>query len=241
MRGTAVEHLPKGPLGCRPSFPHRADQYAAMYEEEHVEPRRANRVDREEVAGNHGRRLVTDELSLRQFAFPIINPSAVRADPGRNGRLAHLRCRFRALRQSERWSSLAIRMPRDAIEVVTATYDAWNASDWGLERFHPRVEFELTGRWALDQPGPLCGWDALLDYWRRFWGAWKPGAQWEIEELGGLGDEQVLACGRVRAVGRSSGVEGAIPFFQLWTVREGLIVRLLGCDDRATALKAAGS
>jgi ketosteroid isomerase-like protein len=134
-----------------------------------------------------------------------------------------------------------IRMPRDTTEVVSATYAAWNAGEWGLERFHPQVEWELIGQAALDQAGPTRGRDSLLDYWRRFWAAWKPGAWWEIEELRNLGDEQVLACGRLRAVGRSSGVETSAPIFHLWTVREGLIVRLLVCDDRATALKAAGS
>jgi ketosteroid isomerase-like protein len=132
-------------------------------------------------------------------------------------------------------------MPRDTTEVVSATYAAWNAGDWGLEHFHPQVEWELIGKVALDQAGPTRGRDALLDYWRRFWAAWKPGARWEIEELRSLGGEQVLVCGRLRAVGRSSGVEASGPIFHLWTVREGLIVRLIICDDRATALKAAGS
>jgi ketosteroid isomerase-like protein len=131
-------------------------------------------------------------------------------------------------------------MPGDALEVVTAAYAAWNAGEWGLEHFHPQVEWELIGEMTLDQAGPMRGRDALLDYWRRFWGAWKPGAAWEITELRRLGDEQVLACGRLRVVGRSSGVESSAPVFQLWTVREGLIVRFLGCDDRATAVKAAG-
>jgi ketosteroid isomerase-like protein len=132
-------------------------------------------------------------------------------------------------------------MPRDTTEVVSATYAAWNSGKWGLERFHPEVVCELIGNAALDQAGPMHGRDALLDYWRRFWAAWKPGARWEIEELRSFGDEQVLACGRLRAVGRSSGVETSAPIFHLWTVREGLIVRLIVCDDRATALKAAGS
>jgi ketosteroid isomerase-like protein len=134
-----------------------------------------------------------------------------------------------------------IRMPQDATEVVSATYAAWNAGEWGLERFHPQVEWELVGQGALDQAGHTRGRDALLDYWRRFWAAWRPGARWEIEELRNFDDEQVLACGRLHAVGRSSGVETSAPVFHLWTVREGLIVRLLVCDDRATALKAAGS
>jgi ketosteroid isomerase-like protein len=132
-------------------------------------------------------------------------------------------------------------MPRGAIEVVTATYAAWNAGDWGLERFHPDVEFELIGKVALDQTATIRGRDELFDYWRRFWGAWRPGARWEIKDLQSLGEAQVLACGVLHAVGRASGVESSAPIFHLWTVRHGHIVRLLGCDDRATALEAAGS
>ena len=45
-------------------------------------------------------------------------------------------------------------MPQDAIEVVSATYAAWNAGDWGLERIHPQVEWELIGNVALDQATP---------------------------------------------------------------------------------------
>jgi 2-C-methyl-D-erythritol 2,4-cyclodiphosphate synthase len=110
------------------------------------------------------------------------------------------------------------------MEVVTATYAAWNAGEWGLERFHPQVEWELIGRVALDQTGPTRGRDAFFDYLRRFWAAWKRGARWEIEELLELGDEQVLACGRLHLVGRSSGLDTTVPFFQLWTVRGGLMI-----------------
>jgi ketosteroid isomerase-like protein len=130
-------------------------------------------------------------------------------------------------------------MPRDAVDVVTAVYATWNAGEWGLENFHPDVEWDF-GKMAPDQTYPIRGQDALLDEWRRFWGAWKPGARWEVEELRRLGEEQVLACGRLYAVGRSSGVETSTPIFQLWTVREGLVVRFLGCEDRATAMKSAG-
>lgn len=131
-------------------------------------------------------------------------------------------------------------MPPDAIEVVTATYAAWNAADWGIERFHPEVEWNM-GQMSLDQTGQARGRNALLAYWHRFWGAWRPGSRWEIEELRSLDDEQVLACGVLHAVGRSSGVETSAPIFQLWTVREGLIVGLLVCNDRAMALQAASS
>jgi ketosteroid isomerase-like protein len=132
-------------------------------------------------------------------------------------------------------------MATDPIEVVTAIYAAWNAGDWGLEHFHPQVEWELTGKMALDQTDTIRGRDALLDYWRRFWGAWQPGARWDMNELRSLGEEQVLARGRLDVVGRSSGLDASTPVAHLWTVREGLIVRFTGGDDPATALTAAGS
>jgi ketosteroid isomerase-like protein len=131
-------------------------------------------------------------------------------------------------------------MEPKAVEVVTAIYGAWNAGDWGLEHFHPNVEWELTGQGAIDQAGPSRGRDALLDYWRRFWAAWKPGARWDIDKLERTAEDQVLASGQLRAVGRTSGLRTSAPVFHLWTVRKGLIVRLLVCDDRETALKAPG-
>ena len=120
--------------------------------------------------------------------------------------------------------------------VVAAVYAAWNRGDWGLEHFSPEVEWALG---TLDQPGRMRGRDALLDAWRHYWGSWKPGARWEMTELEQLGHGQVLASGRLHAVGRKSGVEVRTPMFQLWTVEAGLIVRLLSFGDRVTAMNAA--
>jgi ketosteroid isomerase-like protein len=131
-------------------------------------------------------------------------------------------------------------MPDNAVEVVTATYAAWNAGDWGLEHFHSDAEWELIGKMALDQTGTIHGRDAVLDYWKRFWSAWKPGARWDITEVRHLGEGQVLAIGRLHTAGRSSGIESSAPVIHLWTVQDGLVVRFVSCDDRTTALKAAG-
>ena len=127
-------------------------------------------------------------------------------------------------------------MPSANLELVRSIYAAWNAADWGLEHFHPQVEWELSG---LDQTGRVTGRDGLLDYWRHYWGAWRPGSRWEVLELTCIGDSQVLAWARVQAVGRSSGVTVDAPLAQLWTVRDGLIVLLRNFQDRATALEAA--
>ena len=130
-------------------------------------------------------------------------------------------------------------MPPQAVDVVSATYAAWNAGDWALGHFHPELEWELLGRAALDQTAPGHGRDEFFAYLRRFWAAWKPGARWEVE-LKEAGPERVLAHGSLRLVGRTSGLETDVPFHHLWTVRDGVVVRFLGGDDPAPILKAAG-
>src|SRR5882672_1608288 len=121
----------------------------------------------------------------------------------------------------------------DPVEVVAAIYAAWNTGEeWGLEYFHPEVEWESVGPGAFELDGTMHGRDSLLAYWRHFWGAWRPGARWEIEELLSLPDDRVLACGWMRAVGRTSGAEVKSDVAQLWTVRDGLVVRLLIGEDR---------
>jgi ketosteroid isomerase-like protein len=127
-------------------------------------------------------------------------------------------------------------MQLDPVDVVRAVYAAWNAGEWGIEHFHPNVEWELTSEGSVDQAGAAQGRDALLSYWRRFWEAWEPGARWEIQELERAGGNHVLACGRLRARGRSSGIEVSTPVFHAWTVSEGVVERLVVCDDRAAAL-----
>jgi hypothetical protein len=127
-------------------------------------------------------------------------------------------------------------MQGDPVEIVTSIYGAWNAGEWAFEQFHPDVEWEL-GMGSFDEARSSRGRDALMAYWRRFWAAWRPGAQWEIEVLQPRGEDQVLACGQLFVCGRSSGLNTTIPVFHVWTVSEGVIVRLLVCDDRASALR----
>jgi ketosteroid isomerase-like protein len=129
---------------------------------------------------------------------------------------------------------------RSPADVVTAIYAEWNRGEWGLEHFHPDVEWEMSSK-TFDHSGRSRGRDALMRYWRRFWGAWQPGASWEVEELQPLAEDQLLAAGRLRVVGRSSGLAADVAVFHLWTVNDERVVRLLVFDDRESALSAAKS
>jgi ketosteroid isomerase-like protein len=52
--------------------------------------------------------------------------------------------------------------------------------------------------------------------------------------------EDVIVAVRHRARGRSSGVEVEMPSFQVWTLRDGKIVRYRGFSAREEALEAVG-
>src|SRR5262249_35295017 len=68
--------------------------------------------------------------------------------------------------------------------------------------------------------------------------AWE-GIEYRADELIDLGDN-VLAMVSVSARGRTSGIEVEYETPQLWTIREGKVVRMRVFDDREEAMKVAG-
>ena len=113
-------------------------------------------------------------------------------------------------------------MAREGIEIVRAAIDAWNRADFDAwigawdERaeFHP-LRARLEGR-------AYHGHDGL----RRF--AAKMAEEWEevcfeVDEIRGAG-EQVVALGRVRAGGQTSGVERDAPLALVGVVRDKKLV-----------------
>jgi ketosteroid isomerase-like protein len=62
---------------------------------------------------------------------------------------------------------------------------------------------------------------------------------WEAEEITD-GGERLLVALRLRASGRTSGIEGEFRIFQAWTIRNGKLVRLESYLSRDDALEAAG-
>ena len=62
----------------------------------------------------------------------------------------------------------------------------------------------------------------------------------ELEELIDAGDKVVSAV-MMRGKGKGSGVDVEMRVFQVWTVRDSQVVRLVGgYRDRSEALEAAG-
>jgi ketosteroid isomerase-like protein len=130
-------------------------------------------------------------------------------------------------------------MAHDPAEIVRAIYDTWNGGDWGMELFHPDVEFQVVGRGALDQSAPTRDRDALFEYFRQFWSAWKRGGIWAMD-VRALEAGLVVATGELRVTGRSSGIDSELRQTHLWTVRDGLVARLLTADDPDELLGTGG-
>ena len=63
--------------------------------------------------------------------------------------------------------------------------------------------------------------------------------EWEAEEVVESG-EQLLVGLKLQATGRSSKIEGEFRIYQVWTIRDGKLVRLESYLSREEALEAAG-
>jgi ketosteroid isomerase-like protein len=88
------------------------------------------------------------------------------------------------------------------------------------------------------EEGPSYGLDAYLEYFERWFAAWEMLEQ-AAEEYIDAGD-RVVVRGYFRGRGRGSGVEVDSRFYEIYTLRDGKIVRVDEFAERSEALEAAG-
>jgi ketosteroid isomerase-like protein len=121
------------------------------------------------------------------------------------------------------------------IERMMIGFARYNDQDWdGLrELVSPDVVIERAG----GQP-PLLGWDAMRQMLEPDAFAWQRmhPLGWEINA------DKALLHVRIHAQGAGSGVELDVEGWQVWTVRDGVMVRMQNflADEEAEARAAAG-
>jgi ketosteroid isomerase-like protein len=130
-------------------------------------------------------------------------------------------------------------MSQERVEIVRTAYEAMNnrAFERMSEFLHPEVEFDLS-RNVLN-PDVYRGYEgverlvgAIEDVWSDF--------RFEIQELIDAGD-QVVAGITISGRGRGSGVVTEMGVFNVVTLRDGKVLRVVGgYRERADALEAAG-
>jgi uncharacterized protein len=135
-------------------------------------------------------------------------------------------------------------MSAENVEIVRRGYEAFNRGDiqTTLALFDPRVEVHLAreGQQVLgpDFSSVYRGLDGFMEFLGQLQAAWETWS-WEPEEFIDAGD-RVLVMVRMRAKGKSSGVEIDQPTAHVCTLEDGRLVRHETYWDRAAARQAVG-
>jgi ketosteroid isomerase-like protein len=124
------------------------------------------------------------------------------------------------------------------VEVVRAIYEAWakHGLEAGLRYLDDGVEWDLSRR-QLD-PGIYRGREGVREYVREAREAYSRMGN-ELEGLFEAGDK-VVALLIFRGTGRSSGAAVQARIANVWTLREGKVIRMEYFGNREEALAAAG-
>ena len=117
----------------------------------------------------------------------------------------------------------------------------------GRRAERPEVLYELlapdvvldASRLGIPDIGVHHGHDGVREFWRRWLGPWDA---WEFapEEFIDANDEVVVSI-RQRGQGKGSGVWAELSHSQVWTFRDGKVVRWAMYQTIDEALRAAGT
>ena len=125
-------------------------------------------------------------------------------------------------------------MSQENVEIVREALDAYSRRDYDrVEGFHDPHIVVITL-----EDGVVYGNDAVLANYKRWNEAWER-AETTVEEVIGRGDRVFLAV-RFQGRGRASGIEIDTRLYEVYTLRDGKVLRIDEYEHRAEALEAAG-
>ena len=125
-------------------------------------------------------------------------------------------------------------MSQENVKVVREAWDAYSGGDYDrIAGFHDPHIVVVTL-----EDGAVYGNDAVLANYERWDEAWEE-AETTLEEVIGHGD-RVFVAARFHARGRASGVEVETRLYEVYTVRDGKVLRIDEYATRDEALEAAG-
>jgi uncharacterized protein len=130
-------------------------------------------------------------------------------------------------------------MSQTNMDVVRAVIDAWNRRDFDAAIAHTAedVELHFIGGFADVMGREWKGRDGMFQFWREWLGTLGGSiALGRIEDAG----DRVVVVGTMDAVGETSGAPSSIRFSQVWSFRDGRVVRIDGYYDPQAALEAVG-
>ena len=130
-------------------------------------------------------------------------------------------------------------MSQENVEILRRVYERWASGDLSADFFDPDVEFSGIGAETPDMEGRWLGldetWSAIREYIQPL-----SDLRIEAERIIDLDGDRVLVLSRQTARGKQSGVPIEHELGDLFTLRDGKIVRYDTYWNRAKALEAAG-
>jgi ketosteroid isomerase-like protein len=130
-------------------------------------------------------------------------------------------------------------MSRENVEIVRSMYRPGDPSRF-FDLLDQEVEVDASRVGLLpDHAGLMRGKDAVVDYFRHYWGTWEDYVL-EPTDVIDAGDDRVVVVHYERGRGRGSGVPFEQRWASLYTVRAGRIVMFTTFVNREEALEAAG-
>ena len=129
-------------------------------------------------------------------------------------------------------------MSRENVEFVRGVYAEWGRGNFqaGVDRYDPAAV--LVQHPGFPEAGTYEGLEGFADYMHTFLDAWEK-VTIEAVELTEVGDAVVAEVAQ-RGIGQGSGAVTDFGYFQVWTFRDGKVVRLEVIREREAAFNAAG-
>ena len=120
------------------------------------------------------------------------------------------------------------------MEIVREAWNAYSRGDYDrVGGFHDPHIVVITL-----EDGVVYGNDAVLANYKRWNEAWEV-AETTLEAVIGRGD-RVFLTARFQGRGRASGIEIDTHLYEVYTLRDGKVLRIDEYERRAQALEAAG-
>jgi ketosteroid isomerase-like protein len=119
-------------------------------------------------------------------------------------------------------------LSRENVEIVRGLYEAFARRDneSPFEVFDPEIQWEVATFLVPGAGGDYRGHEGVRTFWRRWLEAWSEiDFDYEVADLGG--DRVAGLVTRQRNHGRGSGIwVDQEPYAQIWTLRDGKVVRV---------------
>jgi ketosteroid isomerase-like protein len=128
-------------------------------------------------------------------------------------------------------------MSRQNVEVVRRSFEAWQRGDldtW-LSCQDPAIEWDVAVRQVEGAGSVYRGREGMREGWVAF-----QQFQVESQEFRDIDEERVVVLGHACLRGPASGIEVDAPLGEVFTVRDGKIVRIVDYFTHREALEAVG-